>query len=253
MADYTYELPEEDDFLRTLKEYIDHKNHPEIVEILKQCNMQFSTTSTFTGNAWNTYWCSIIFFVPVSNLSKISDVILATIKKYCSDILPPNCGYFIEQINFAPQLTKKSTEEPELEVIFEKQKQKIIHEITQAKFVIWIAVAWFTLDDIYELLTQKSEAGLDVRIVISKDEINKSITEKYSTRLNIRGYPKFGMYNDNFMHNKFCVIDLKKVIHGSYNWSKKAEYNKETVEIVDDRKTAEKFSEEFKKLYVDAK
>ncbi|WP_430405989.1 phospholipase D-like domain-containing protein [Fluviicola sp.] len=250
--DYTYELPSEDDFLRTLKEYIDHKNHPEIVEILKQCNMQFSTTSTFTNKAWDTYWCSIIFYIPVSSLSKISDDIPSTIKKYCSDILPQNCGYFIEQVNFAPQLNKNSTEEPELEVVFEQQKQKIIHELTQARFIIWVAVAWFTLDDIYELLVQKSEAGLDVRIVISKDEINKSASEKYSTKLNIKGYPKFGAYNDNFMHNKFCVIDLKKVIHGSYNWSKRAEYNKETIEIIDDRKTAERFSEEFKKLYIEA-
>ena len=27
---------------------------------------------------------------------------------------------------------------------------------------------------------------------------------------------------ENIMHHKFCVIDLKKVIHGSYNWSIKA-------------------------------
>ena len=27
------------------------------------------------------------------------------------------------------------------------------------------------------------------------------------------------------MHHKFCVVDLKKVIHGSYNWTKKAQYN----------------------------
>ena len=53
------------------------------------------------------------------------------------------------------------------------------------------------------------------------------------------------------MHNKFCVIDFDVVIHGSFNWSKSAEYNKETVEVVRSRETAQKFAEEFKKLRID--
>ena len=53
------------------------------------------------------------------------------------------------------------------------------------------------------------------------------------------------------MHHKFCIIDLDKVVHGSFNWSKKAEYNKETVEVVKSRKSAEDFAEQFKKLYLE--
>jgi phosphatidylserine/phosphatidylglycerophosphate/cardiolipin synthase-like enzyme len=50
------------------------------------------------------------------------------------------------------------------------------------------------------------------------------------------------------MHNKFCVIDLKTVIHGSYNWTKKAQYNHETLEIVNSYENAEKYAEQFLKL-----
>lgn len=253
MSDFTYELPPEQDFFGTLIEYIEHKNHPEIVALLKQCTMQFSATSTFTEKIWNTYWCSIIFSIPISELPKIKQETLSILKKYCSDLLPPNCGFLIKEINFVPLLKRVQIEEPELEVVFEEQRKKIIDELNHARFTIWIAVAWFTLEEIFELLVQKTIEGLDIRIIISKDEINKKVYDKYKDKLNILAYPKFGVYNDNFMHNKFCIIDLRKVIHGSYNWSKKAEYNKETVEILDDRKTAEEFSEEFKKLYTEIK
>lgn len=254
MSDFTYELPLEKDFFKTLKEYAAHNKQTKIVNLLEKCTMSFKETSTFTEKIWNTYWCSIIFSLPMSELSSVNQEILSVVKKYCSDLLPPHCGFLIKEINFVPQITQQPIEEiPELEVVFDEQKSKIINEIRSAKFLIWIAVAWFTLDEIYDLLIQKKEEGLDIRIIISKDEINKSKYDKYKDFLDIWEYPKFGMYNDNLMHNKFCVIDLKKVVHGSYNWSRKAEYNRETVEVAEDRKHAEEFAEQFKKLYLDLK
>lgn len=50
------------------------------------------------------------------------------------------------------------------------------------------------------------------------------------------------------MHNKFCIIDLETVLHGSYNWTNKAQYNYETIIIEKDCIFAEKFSEEFIRL-----
>jgi phosphatidylserine/phosphatidylglycerophosphate/cardiolipin synthase-like enzyme len=50
------------------------------------------------------------------------------------------------------------------------------------------------------------------------------------------------------MHNKFCVIDLKTVISGSYNWTKKAQYNNESIEVKHSRQLAEQYATEFIKL-----
>ena len=61
----------------------------------------------------------------------------------------------------------------------------------------------------------------------------------------------FAPSNNKFnklMHNKFCVIDLEKVIHGSYNWTNKAQYNNETISIIDNRLEAKKFAEQFLKI-----
>ena len=56
------------------------------------------------------------------------------------------------------------------------------------------------------------------------------------------------MKYENIMHNKFCIIDLSTVIHGSYNWTNKARYNHETVEVIHRREVAEQFAEQFIKL-----
>lgn len=63
----------------------------------------------------------------------------------------------------------------------------------------------------------------------------------------------------NKMHDKFCIIDGRFVISGSYNWSKNANANFENVIINDDRLTVAKFQNEFyeltnvNSLYEDAK
>ena len=44
------------------------------------------------------------------------------------------------------------------------------------------------------------------------------------------------------------MIDLEKVIHGSYNWTNKAQYNNETISIIDNRLEAKKFAEQFLKI-----
>ncbi|UZJ63204.1 phospholipase D-like domain-containing protein [Sphingobacterium sp. KU25419] len=51
------------------------------------------------------------------------------------------------------------------------------------------------------------------------------------------------------MHNKFCVIDLKTVIHGSYNYTNKANFNNESISIETSRQIAEQYASQFIKLY----
>lgn len=54
---------------------------------------------------------------------------------------------------------------------------------------------------------------------------------------------------NNTMHNKFCIIDLKTVIHGTFNWTNAANFNAETIDVTnDDRALAEQFSSEFLEL-----
>ena len=61
--------------------------------------------------------------------------------------------------------------------------------------------------------------------------------------------PLSGMYLSNRLHDKFCIIDFEFVMHGSYNWSKNARNNDETLETALDRDLVKKFADEFMRLY----
>ena len=52
------------------------------------------------------------------------------------------------------------------------------------------------------------------------------------------------------MHHKFMIIDGKKTLTGSYNWTRSAEEkNKENVVLISDVKTATSFQVEFDQLW----
>lgn len=136
-----------------------------------------------------------------------------------------------------------------IEAYFKDIKEKILESIKNAKFFIWIAVAWFTDKDLGNELRKKHLSGVNVRVIVNDDET----TSKYGLDFNSRGIEFKKMKPDSefgkkLMHNKFCIIDMKKVIHGSYNWTSNAKYNKETITITDGREISEKFATEFIKL-----
>ena len=61
--------------------------------------------------------------------------------------------------------------------------------------------------------------------------------------------PLKGDYLSNRLHDKFCIIDLDYVMHGSYNWSKNARRNNETLATALDQDFVRKFADEFIRLY----
>lgn len=81
---------------------------------------------------------------------------------------------------------------------------------------------------------------------LPENDINKSSSLDFKSMPTKWLLPQ-GDYK-NIMHHKFCVIDLKKVIHGSYNWTNKAKYNQENITVTEDRTSAEKFAKKFVQL-----
>ena len=53
----------------------------------------------------------------------------------------------------------------------------------------------------------------------------------------------------NRMYDKFCIIDMDYVMHGSYNWTPTANKNVETLATALDHELVAKFAKEFMKLY----
>ena len=136
------------------------------------------------------------------------------------------------------------------EAIFENIAERIQQEIKRAKSSIYIAVAWFTNQTIFDEIVKKAKDGCSVLLMISNDEINSNSSINYA-QLNIgksKVY-KIGDGKKELLHHKFCVIDHNIVITGSYNWSYKAENNFENIIVTsEDSSLAQQFIKEFDEL-----
>lgn len=224
----------------------DYEEKVELVSLLKMCDVTFEKTGTFSySGIWNQcdeyIYLSIIpdKLVQLKNHSKY-------INELCDEVYPVSDDYMLKKVFFKPG-TLVNYEEVSQEVLFENIQRQIIEEIRQAKYVIWIAMAWFTDPVLYNELLKKKRQGLVIEIILDDNDKNRNadfcVDNEFQTYwLTIQSYYK------NIMHDKFCIIDLNTVVHGTYNWTKAASYNKETISIDRNRATAESFADEFMKL-----
>jgi hypothetical protein len=132
------------------------------------------------------------------------------------------------------------------EVYFENIRNIIIQELEKSTRDIKIAVAWFTDKKIINILESKINQGITIELIFYNDKINK---KEYFEKLY---YDKAKIYlsKNKLMHNKFCIIDYKTVLNGSYNWTNSAESNHENVQITRELKIVEKFLDQFENLKI---
>jgi phosphatidylserine/phosphatidylglycerophosphate/cardiolipin synthase-like enzyme len=132
---------------------------------------------------------------------------------------------------------------------FQEIKNQIIESIKSAEFTIWIAVAWFTDRDLGNELRLKHKEGVNVRVIVNDDDTTDQYgLDFYSKGIECKKVSPNSQWGKKLMHNKFCIIDLCKVIHGSYNWTSNAQYNNESITITESRSLAEDFSRQFIEL-----
>jgi phosphatidylserine/phosphatidylglycerophosphate/cardiolipin synthase-like enzyme len=129
---------------------------------------------------------------------------------------------------------------------FEDIQEEIVNVIGKAKYNIYVAVAWITDQRLWKLLNKKAKDGVQVQIILVKDEININEQTDFIKFINSGGQI---FWDDH--HHKFCVVDVRTVITGSYNWTIKANnrLKRENIIIIeDDQNLSERFADEFKLL-----
>lgn len=132
------------------------------------------------------------------------------------------------------------------EAHFKDIQDKIINALNGARVSIVVAMSWFTNDTLLEKLVQKQNEGVDVKVAIYDDGINKTHGVDLSR---LKTVYKVKAERGGIMHNKFCVIDNQLVITGSYNWTNNAEtHNDENVTVQYDPKSATEYSVKFNEL-----
>lgn len=110
-------------------------------------------------------------------------------------------------------------------------KKIIIEELNKAINTIYVCVAWFTDEELRDVLISKFNEGVDVRIITYQDGVNKKHGVNFKEIPNIKRRSERG----GIMHRKYCIIDNHVTISGSYNWTDNAsEHNDENIEIIQD-------------------
>ena len=122
----------------------------------------------------------------------------------------------------------------------------LIAEIESAVATLECAVYTFTLEPIAEALADAAARGVQVWVVIEKDQESPPVTailQQNNVFLRKDG-------NSDLMHHKFMVVDGNRVVTGSYNWTYSAD-NKhdENLQIILSEGVASLYQEEFQRLW----
>ena len=239
---------DEKDFKKLLIDTVkigDEEHKDRIMELLKATALRFEKTGTFTKHLWNHCEENLYLCIVPDKLIELKSH-LPYLSRLCYDIYPPNDDYELWNVEVKPGMMVEA-EEVSQEILFENIQHEIIEEIRAAKYTIWIAMAWFTDPVLYQELLKKQRQGVNIQIVLDDNAKNRSTTFTLSEHFETYWVNITSLYK-NIMHDKFCIIDLQRVIHGTFNWTRAAQYNKETISIDNNRETAETFSDEFIRL-----
>lgn len=99
--------------------------------------------------------------------------------------------------------------------------------LEKAENTISVAVCWFTNEELFNLLCSKLDKGVHVELIILDDYINSNPFGCNFESFIQKGGELYLSSVNNPMHNKYCIIDRKTLINGSYNWTYFAETKNE--------------------------
>ncbi len=132
---------------------------------------------------------------------------------------------------------------------FTNIRQILCRAIRQARQEVFVAVAWFTDDALFAELLAAQQRGVRTEVTMMDDDINRQSGLDY-TVLETAGVPVW-CYPEylGLMHHKFCVVDQNTLLIGSYNWTRKAAKNQESLlEIPIGAQLAADFRVEFERV-----
>lgn len=122
--------------------------------------------------------------------------------------------------------------------------ERIKSELRSARSEILIAMAWFTNQDLYNIISDKLKENVAVSLILSDQPDNEKLDFDILVNLGLN-FTKIKNVGYGMMNLKFCVIDRSLAISGSYNWSNNAKNNHEQVLVTNFPKTIHELTESF--------
>jgi hypothetical protein len=110
-----------------------------------------------------------------------------------------------------------------IKVFFNNQEEIICDLISDANKQIQIAVPWFTNRNIFEALKNRAKNGCKIELILLDDDVNFASDGLKFKKLLKYSVEIFTSSIEKPLHSKYLIIDEKKVITGSYNYTYLAE------------------------------
>ncbi len=127
-------------------------------------------------------------------------------------------------------------------------KRRIIYEISNAKHSIYLAMAFFTDRDIANAFISAKNRNIAIDIILSSNAQNEVVKQMFKDA-GIKLHAFDTGDERGLMHHKFCLIDDRTTINGSYNYSYSASNNNvENIHVSDDYSVYKQFLTEFDRL-----
>ena len=135
---------------------------------------------------------------------------------------------------------------------FEDIEKHIMSRLNLSQSSIFVAVAWFTNQLLFNSLMDALKKNIAVKILILDDILNRNeFGLDFGVLSKLGAEVRFAKSDKGTMHNKFCIID-NLIITGSYNWTYYANKNSENILMTDEDSVVNSYREEFDRLFCDA-
>lgn len=132
---------------------------------------------------------------------------------------------------------------------FENLQAITIEQLQKAQKNVNIAVAWINFLDYMPIFYHLNNNNVKIKIIINDDDNNgrysNEIMELRNNGVKIKCIKVAGT-----MHHKFCIIDKRICLHGSFNWTRNAnEKNNEDLTVTDENNVVSEYMLQFKALW----
>jgi len=226
------------------------KNKALLLPMFRRSSYNFIPQYQFASRPGQHYE-NIEIRVPVPIIDEANEQI-NEIKRIIGYVYEESEEYALGDVLIRPQVFSGENDNIiEHDVVFTEIQETIIQGIRDAKYLIWVAVAWFSNDVVLSELLEKKKQGLNIRLIISDEPSNQRLIPEIEKAFDFVIIPHRGWNEYNRMHDKFCIIDMEYVMHGSYNWTKTANFNDETLATALDSDFVKKFADEFMRMYLE--
>jgi hypothetical protein len=124
-------------------------------------------------------------------------------------------------------------------------------KLLDAKDSIRVAATWFTDNDLFQVLQSRKiqTPVLKIEIVLDNNKENYWLPFMELVKMGCTVRLSEGIGSNGRMHQKFCIIDDRILINGTYNWSKNARTeNHENVIVSSVQSTVGEFKNQFQTL-----